>query len=75
MILMTRRPGPPAVATASVILGWVVVVFEVSGKTSLTNADLMDFGTAQHEAGVCRYDAFAKGNGRRYEVRPVMGDQ
>lgn len=66
-------PRPPSSAT--VFKGFVVVVREPGGREYLTNADLTDQETAEHEAAECRKRAAKAGTGCRYEVCTVTGEE
>jgi hypothetical protein len=72
VILASRRPEPSTEGLP--VLGYVVIVTTPSGHRYLTNADLMDLDTAEHEAAQCRKAARDKGSGRRFQVRPVYGE-
>jgi hypothetical protein len=74
VILISRHPEPAAEENLS-ILGYVVIVTTPAGHWHLTNADLMDLETAEHEAKQCRKAAIEKGSGRRFQVRPVYGEE
>jgi hypothetical protein len=73
MFLASRRPEPSTEGLP--VLGYVVVVTMPSGHRHLTNADLMDLETAEYEAAQCRREARDKGLARRFQVRPVYGEE
>jgi hypothetical protein len=74
VILISRHPEPATEESLS-ILGWVVVVTRSNGNSHLTNADLMPLETAEYEAAQCRREARDKGLTRRFQVRPVYGEE
>ena len=65
----------PALSPSPVILGFVVVTYTEGRPTALTNSDLMDKDTAEHEAKRWRAHAFAQGSSRKYKVRPVISEE
>lgn len=76
MILASRRTGTPPAEEDLPVLGWVVVIFNADGRVrGLTNSDVMDRETAEHEMQTWRHSKDAAAYGRRYEVRPVLAGE
>jgi hypothetical protein len=73
VILASRRTEPSTEGLS--LLGYVVVVTRPTGSSHLTNADLMPLETAEYEAAQCRREARDKGLSRRFQVRPVWGEE
>lgn len=75
-MIFTSRHAGPAAGEAFPVRGFVVVVSSHAGphpKEWLTNSDLMDLETAEHEAAVWRRKAAEQGSERKFEVCPVIG--
>lgn len=71
MRLPLPRDLAPAPDAGLPVLGFVVVVTGAGGRSWLTNADLSDLETAEHEARTWRRSA--AGEGFRYQVCTVTG--
>ena len=75
-MIFASRHTEPAAGEALPVRGFVVVVSSHAGthpKEWLTNSDLMDLETAEHEAAVWRRKAAEQGSERKFEVCPVIG--
>jgi hypothetical protein len=72
------RITPAAAADGVSVIGYVVVVRNggmTNAPRGLTNSDLMDEATAEHEAEVWRHKASERESGRKFEVCPVIGGE